>query len=85
MPALKTSGIIKFDNVPEFFLRLAGLLRGLFAAVPVLRRVVFCTAIFLSDELRTLNNELKSFVFIIHLLLFRIHFVIFIYHSALII
>ena len=84
MPALKTSGTIKFDNVPEFFLRLAGVLRGLFAAVPVLRRVVLCIAIFLSDELGTRNDELKPFILTIYLLLLQIHLVI-IYHSAFII
>ncbi len=47
MPALKTSGIIKLDNFPETFLRLAVVLRGLFAAVPVLRRVLVGIAIFL--------------------------------------
>ncbi len=78
MPALKMSGIIKLDNVPEPFLRLAGVLRGLFAAVPVLRRVVFCTAIFLSNELGMLNNELKPLMFITR-------FIFIVYHSAFII
>ena len=45
MPPIKTSGTIKLENIPELVFRLAFVLRGFLAVVPVLRIVVFRVAI----------------------------------------